>query len=104
MPGTSPGMTKEVRHSAGWARRSVPTIRAVHSNWWARRKCAFAQPTIRALRLHRRLRPVLIPQMPLHQFPGRRARQLRLEVDALRAFDRRQMLAAEHDQFGLERL
>src|SRR3954468_7656352 len=40
------------------------------------------------LSLRRGLRPIFVPQMPLHQFPGRRARQLRLEVDALRAFDR----------------
>ncbi|KAH2818438.1 hypothetical protein KXV85_003715, partial [Aspergillus fumigatus] len=50
------------------------------------------------LRLHRRLRPILVAQMPLHQLAGRRARQLGFEVDALRAFDRRQMLPAEHHQ------
>src|ERR1700730_9770452 len=46
---------------------------------------------------HHRLRPITIAQMPLHQFAGGRARQLGLEVDAARAFDRRQVLAAEQD-------
>src|SRR4051812_8339907 len=51
-----------------------------------------------------RLRPIAVAQMPLHQLAGRRARQFGLEVDAARAFDRRQMLAAEQHQLGFELL
>src|SRR5438093_960771 len=32
----------------GWAKRSVPTIQEHPCRWWARRKCAFAHPTIPA--------------------------------------------------------
>src|SRR4051812_16294549 len=42
-----------------------------------------------------RFRPVTIAQMPLHQLARRRARQLGLEIDALRAFDGGEVLAAE---------
>src|ERR1700761_4470119 len=45
--------------------------------------------------LHRGLRPIPVAQMPLHQLAGRGTRQLGFEIDRARAFDRRQMLAAE---------
>src|SRR5580698_4121936 len=77
----------------GWAKRSVPTIFGLPLMVGAAQ--ARLCPPYR-LNLHRRLRPIAITQMPLHQLAGRRARQLGLEVDAPRAFDRRQMFSAEH--------
>ena len=113
MPGTSPGMTCRDLRAPDAAQRSCGALqsRGPSSSLCGRgfRLCGAALHAAprpgqgRALRL-RRLRPIFVAQMPLHQFPGRRARQFRLEVDALRALDRRQMFSAEHNQFGLELL
>src|SRR5262245_5406863 len=43
MPGDKPGHDAE---SVGWAKRSVPTCLAPNAGRWARRKRAFAHPTI----------------------------------------------------------
>src|SRR6478735_8294081 len=55
----------------------------------------------RKLRLYLRLRPILVAQVTLNQLAGRRARQLGLEIDRARTFDRRQVFPAEQDELFL---
>jgi hypothetical protein len=49
IPSSGPQLEMSKAEFVGWAKRSVPTNFLLGKKWWARRKSAFAHPSVTGL-------------------------------------------------------